>query len=131
MALRLEQKIALWTAVNRYSNACGGDPERVSGERMDAVVEVERVVLEIVNGIGPANDTPEVLVEIRAAELAEQHDWWSDPDHDPESYGALCYHNGGTPGADGDGGCSTFADDEQAGYLACVIAATETDEAAP
>ncbi len=71
---------------------------------------------------GPANDSPEVLIEIRAAELASKDRWWQGIKFDSESYGMLCYHNGGTPGDDGDGGCSRFAADEWAGWLARVIA---------
>jgi hypothetical protein len=71
----------------------------------------------------PANDTPDVLIEIRAAELASIGDgWWNEPGMESEMYGVLQYHNGGTPGADDDGGCSKYADDEWAGWLACEIA---------
>lgn len=72
--------------------------------------------------LGPANDTPEVMIEIRAAELASLVQWWERDEFESESYGAMCFHNGGTPGDDADGGCSLYADDEHAGYLARVIA---------
>lgn len=73
--------------------------------------------------LGPSNDAPdEVQVEIDAAMLAASGPWWNDPAHDSESYGFLCWQNGGTPGDDEDGGCSTYAQDEWVGYLAAVIA---------
>lgn len=77
---------------------------------------------------GPAvDDAPAVQIEIRAAYLASIPKWWDDEQYESESYGALQWHNGGTPGDDNDGGSSAKADDETAGYLACVIAATNED----
>jgi hypothetical protein len=77
--------------------------------------------------LGPARDTPEVCVEIRAAELAVLgHAWWDAREYESESYGVLCFHNGGTPGDDDDGGCSYYADAEWAGYLARCIATHDT-----
>jgi hypothetical protein len=77
--------------------------------------------------LGPANDTPEVCVEIRAAELVALGDeWWNGRKYVDESRGVLCFHNGGTPGDDDDGGCSEFADEEWAGYLARCIATHDT-----
>ena len=79
--------------------------------------------------LGPANDGGEhaasVAVEKRAAELSLIPHWERDPAYDSESYGLLCYENGGTPGDDDDGGSSKYADDEWAGYLARVIATHE------
>ena len=75
--------------------------------------------------LGPANDAPDVLVEIRAAELAAMPTgWWNHSAMESESYGVLKYHNGGTPGVDSDGGSSAQADDEWAGWLACEIVRT-------
>lgn len=78
--------------------------------------------------LGPANDdSPHVEIEIRAAELAAYPDasWVDDPAWESCSYGVLCFHNGGTPGDDEDGGCADFAFDEWVGYLAAAILAHE------
>lgn len=47
--MTLNDKVKLWDAINDYVIACGGDPSKrtVSTKRMNAVVEVERVVDEI------------------------------------------------------------------------------------
>lgn len=45
--MSIDQKRALWDAINKYVVACGGDPgKRVYGNvtRMEAVVEVERAL---------------------------------------------------------------------------------------
>lgn len=45
----MQRRVALWDAINRYVITCGGDPSKhVYGNtpRMNAVVEVERVVFE-------------------------------------------------------------------------------------
>lgn len=74
--------------------------------------------------LGAANDDDErVRIEIGAAELAAFPDasWVDDPAWESCSYGVLCFHNGGTPGCDDDGGCSLFAEAEWVGYLAAAI----------
>lgn len=43
----MKRRVALWDAINRYVESCGGDPAKhVYGNtaRMMAVVEVERIV---------------------------------------------------------------------------------------
>lgn len=44
-----QEQVALWEAINRYAEACGGDTSTstVSLDRMRAVVLVERAVSEI------------------------------------------------------------------------------------
>jgi len=40
-------KVALWEAINRYAETCGGDPGKHcygNYERMQAVAEIERLV---------------------------------------------------------------------------------------
>jgi hypothetical protein len=71
---------------------------------------------------GESNDDDErVAIEMRAAEIAPNDRWYDEPRFEFESYGALCFMNGGTPGNAGDGGNSDHASDEWAGYLAQVI----------
>jgi hypothetical protein len=73
--------------------------------------------------LGASNDGSEaVQIEIEAARLADKDKWWDAPAFESASYGVLCFHNGGTPGDDEDGGCSKYAQDEWTGYLARVIA---------
>jgi hypothetical protein len=43
----LKEKIALWDAVNRYVQACGGNTCAPNSEREKAVVAVERIVEKI------------------------------------------------------------------------------------
>ncbi len=45
------ERLALWDAINAYTQACGGNTgtRTVSVRRMKAVVDVERVVVAIVN----------------------------------------------------------------------------------
>lgn len=73
--------------------------------------------------LGPANDGDEhVRVEIRAAELATIKRWFDKREYEAESYGALQFHNGGTPGCNDDGGWDNNATSEWVGYLARQIA---------
>lgn len=67
--------------------------------------------------LGPSDETP-VAYEVRTAELALIDGWYNERRFESESYGALCFMNGGTPGDDDDGGCSDSAADEWAGFLA-------------
>lgn len=81
--------------------------------------------------LGPSNDADEaVQVEIRAAELATVESWFDMPmyEYESESYGALQFHNGGTPGDDDDGGSSWHATEEHVGWLARAIATHEADK---
>lgn len=70
--------------------------------------------------LGHSDETP-VAHEIRAAELALIDGWYNERRFESESYGALCFMNGGTPGDDDDGGNSDNAADEWAGFLAQAI----------
>lgn len=42
-------QIELWMAINEYTEACGGDTSKntIGNDRMDAVVEVEKIVEKI------------------------------------------------------------------------------------
>jgi len=52
------QRVALWGAVNRYMVACGGSESRITDERMNAVVAVERAVeAAMSHGARPDVDT--------------------------------------------------------------------------
>lgn len=68
--------------------------------------------------------TTRVQIEIDAARLARIDRWWDDPKFESQSYGALQFHNGGTPGCDNDGGSSANEVDELVGWLACQISSS-------
>lgn len=44
--LRMDERVSLWNAINRYTASCGGDPSHatISQSRMEAVAAVERTV---------------------------------------------------------------------------------------
>ena len=48
---RLEQRVPVWDAINKYAEACGGDAGRKTGstQRMDAVVEVEKAISSLID----------------------------------------------------------------------------------
>lgn len=48
---RLEQRVSVWDAINKYTEACGGDAGRKTGnvQRMDAVVEVEKAISSLID----------------------------------------------------------------------------------
>jgi hypothetical protein len=43
-------QVKLWEAVNKYTESCGGDTSNnsISDKRMNAVVDIERAVIEII-----------------------------------------------------------------------------------
>lgn len=44
-----EYKVDLWNAINKYTESCGGDTSNrtISDNRMNAVVDIERIVHKI------------------------------------------------------------------------------------
>lgn len=57
------EHVAFWDAVNAYAAACGGDVERISESRVDAVVQVERAAMAWPGPI-PAEQYDEILVRL-------------------------------------------------------------------
>ena len=79
-------------------------------------MEWRRVVRHQVDPDDRAARDLERLREVRREDAYSAHV------REAESYGALCFHNGGTPGDDDDGGSSEWVADEWAGFLARCIA---------
>lgn len=60
-----EQRVALWDAINRYAQTCGGDPSKhVYGNtpRMDAVADVERVVRDVESEAAQPGPHPDQVI---------------------------------------------------------------------
>lgn len=79
--------VALWDAINRFAVACGGNSLRISSARMDAVVDVENALRQLLPGRSAASASLRVrAIDDVLAERGRQNEKWGVQSHDPGTW---------------------------------------------